>query len=95
MGQSEVIKFLEGCLQPVSRRQIAEGMGEKPIKVSHILASLIKWNEVQFVEYSGDEVKEMAGYSPGRRTRFYYIKIDEIKLNINNLKENLNRTLST
>lgn len=74
MGQSEVIKFLEGCSQPVSRKQIAEGLQEEAIKISHILADLLRWAEIEFIEYSGEQVKELAGYSPGRRTRFYFVK---------------------
>ncbi len=74
VGQGDVIKFLEICDKPVTRTQIAEGMAENPIKVSHILANLIKWGEVHFVEYSGDRVKELAGYFSGRRTRFYFVK---------------------
>jgi len=74
IGQSEVIKFLEGCELPVTRKQIADAMEEAPIKISHILANLLKWCEVEFVEYSGDEAKELAGYSTGRRTRFYFVK---------------------
>tara|TARA_R100001530_G_scaffold112862_1_gene79824 strand:+ start:2064 stop:2303 length:240 start_codon:yes stop_codon:yes gene_type:complete len=74
MGQGEIIKFLEGCNEPVTRKQIAEGMDENPIKISHLIASLLKWSEIEFIEYSGKEVKEKAGYSSGRRTRFYYLK---------------------
>ena len=53
-------------------------MKEEAIKISHILANLLKWAEIEFIEYSGEQVKELAGYSPGRRTRFYYVK-KEIK----------------
>ena len=56
MGQSEVIKFLESCSSPVTRKQIADAMNENVIKISHILADLIKWAELEFKEYSGDRV---------------------------------------
>ena len=79
MGQGEVIKFLESCEEPVTRKQIAEGMGEDVIRISHILASLIRWSEIEFIECSGREVKKIAGYSPGRRTRFYFVKREIIK----------------
>jgi len=74
VGQTEVIKFLESCENPVSRKQIAEAMEENAIKISHILADLLRWSEIEFVEYTGDQVKKIAGYSPGRRTRFYFVK---------------------
>lgn len=74
MGQGEVIKFLESCEKPMSSKQIAESLNENAIKISHILASLLRWSEVEFIEYSGEMVKELAGYSPGRRTRFYFVK---------------------
>jgi len=72
--QAEVIKFLESCDSPVSRTQIAEALDENAIKISHALARLIRWSEVEFVEYSGEKMKELVGYSPGRRTRFYFVK---------------------
>ena len=84
MGQSEVIKFLESCDTPMTRKQIAEAMKEDAIKISHILKNLVKWAEVQFEEYSGEEIKEIAGYSPGRRTRVYFL---EGKIKIRNIKK--------
>lgn len=79
MGQSEVIKFLESCDKPVTRKQIAEGLQEDAVKISHILANLLKWMEVEFLEYTSEQIKEIAGYAPGRRTRVYFIK-REIKI---------------
>jgi len=83
MGQSEIIKFLEKCDKPMTRKQIAEAMNEDAIKISHILKNLVKWAEVQFEEYTGEEIKEIAGYHPGRRTRVYFLerktKIKKIK----------------
>lgn len=73
MGQWELIKFLESCEKPVSRKQIAEALKEDASKVSHILATLLKWSEIEFIEYSGEMVTKLAGYSPGRRTRFFFI----------------------
>jgi len=74
-----VLKFLEKCDKPLTRRQIAEALKEDAVKISHILADLLRWSEIEFIEYSGQEVKVMAGYSPGRRTRFYFVK-KEIKV---------------
>lgn len=79
MGQADVIKFLEGCNKPVSRKQIAEGLQEEAIKISHILANLLRWAEIEFIEYSGEMVQKLAGYSSGRRTRFYFVKKEIIK----------------
>ena len=85
MGQGDVIEFLEKCDTPVSSKQIAEGLKENPIKIFHIISNLLKWREIEFEEYSGKEVKEIAGYSPGRRTRFYYLKTN-IKIKIIKIK---------
>lgn len=76
MGQQEVMRFLESCEKPVSRKQIAEALDENPIIISKTIAILIRWNEIEFVEYSGEMVKKIAGYSPGRRTRFFFVKKD-------------------
>jgi len=74
-----VIKFLEGCEKPVTRKQIAEGLEESPVKISHLLNSLLRWSEIEFVEYSAEQVKEIVGYSAGRRTRAYFIKKEDIE----------------
>lgn len=74
MGQGDVMGYLETCKVPVSRKQIAEGLKQDIIKISHHIQKLIRWGDIEFIEYSGEEVKEKAGYSPGRRTRFYFIK---------------------
>ena len=74
MGQDEVLKFLEKCANPVSRKQIAEGLKEDAVKISHILADLIRWAEIEFIELTSEEFMELAGYSPGRRTRVYFSK---------------------
>jgi len=49
-------------------------MQEDGIKISHIIATLLKWSEIEFIEYSGEMVEKLANYSPGRRTRFYFVK---------------------
>ena len=74
MGQEEVIKFLEKCEKPLTRRQIAEGIKENPIKVSHSIQKLIKWGEIDFIECSSEEVEQIAGYTTGRRTRLFFIR---------------------
>ena len=74
IGQGEVIKFLESCNEPVTRTQIAEAMKEEAVKISHILADLIRWQEIEFIEFSAEITKTMVGYSTGRRTRFYFVK---------------------
>ena len=78
MGQAEVMKFLESCDLPVTRKQIADALEENTIKISKTLALLIRWGEIEFIEYPGEMVPILAGYSPGRRTRFYFV-VKEIK----------------
>ncbi len=77
IGQAEVIQFLESCDEPVTRKQIAEGLDCDPIKVSHILKDLLKFNEVDFVEHPRDKASEMVGYILLRRTRFFFLAAEE------------------
>ena len=79
IGQAEVINFLKTCEEPVTRRQIAEGLDCNPIKVSHVLKDLLKFNEVEFVEYSRDKASELVGYVLLRRTRFFFLFKQESK----------------
>ncbi len=73
MGQEEVIKYLEKCEGPKTRKQIADGLDWEPVKVSHILRDLLKWKEVEFIEHSRDEASELVGYILLRRTRFFFL----------------------
>lgn len=73
MGQGEVIDFLKECDEPVTRRQIAEGIDCDPIKVSHILPKLLKSKEVDFIEYAREKASELVGYILLRRTRFFFL----------------------
>lgn len=73
IGQAEIIDFLKTCDEPVTRKQIAEGLDYDPVKVSHILRDLLKFNEVDFIEHARDVASEMVGYVLLRRTRFFFI----------------------
>ncbi len=77
MSQSEVIEFLKTCDEPVTRKQIADGLNSDPIKVSHALRCLLKWNEVDFIEHPQEQASELVGYVLRRRTRFFFIVEDE------------------
>ena len=76
MGQGEVIDFLKECEEPVTRKQIAEGIDSDPIKVSHILTNLLKFKEVDFIEHAREKASELVGYILLRRTRFFFIVED-------------------
>ncbi len=76
IGQSEIIGFLETCDHPVTRKQIAEGLDCDPVKVSHILRDLLKFNEVDFVEHPRERASELVGYVLLRRTRFFFLVED-------------------
>lgn len=76
MGQGEVIDFLKECEEPVTRRQIAEGIDSDPIKVSHILTNLLKFKEVDFIEHAREKASDLVGYMLLRRTRFFFIVED-------------------
>lgn len=78
MGQGEVIDFLKECEEPVTRRQIAEGIDCDPIKVSHILPKLLKSREVDFIEYAREKASKLVGYMLLRRTRFFFL-VEEVE----------------
>ena len=73
MGQGDVIDFLKTCDEPVTRRQIAEGLDCDPVKVSHLLTGLIKFKEVGFIEHPREVASQLVGYVLLRRTRFFFI----------------------
>ncbi len=77
MGQGEVIDFLKECEEPVTRRQIAEGLDCDPVKVSHILLKLLKTNEVDFIEHAAEKASTLVGYILLRRTRFFFLFEEE------------------
>jgi hypothetical protein len=73
LGQAEILKYLEKCEKPQTRKQIADGLKEDPIKVSHCLRLLLKWKEIKFIEYDQEEAQKLVAYVLTRRTRFYFI----------------------
>jgi len=76
IGQSEIIDFLKECKEPVTRKQIAEGLEYDPIRVSRLLRRLVNFQEVDYIEYSRDKASELVGYILLRRTRFFFIVKD-------------------
>ena len=76
IGSAEIVDFLKTCDKPVTRKQIADGIGYDPIKVSHILKVLLRFNEVDFIEHPQDKASELVGYLLQRRTRFFFLVED-------------------
>lgn len=76
IGQSEIIEYLKTCEIPVTRKQIAEDLDCDPIKVSHILRNLLKFNEVDYIEHPRERASELVGYVLLRRTRFFFLVED-------------------
>jgi len=73
MAQAEIIEFLKECDEPVTRRQIAEGLEADPIVISKALACLLKYKEVEFIEHPRERASELVGYMLLRRTRFFFV----------------------
>ncbi len=73
IGAVEVVDFLKTCDKPVTRKQIADGLEWDPIRVSHILKKLLKFNEVDFIEHDRNNASKLAGYILTRRTRFFFL----------------------
>lgn len=69
-----MINFLKECDTPKTRKEIAEALDVDPVKVSHILRDLIKWNEIKFIEHDRFKSSSLVGYLLLRRTRFYFVE---------------------
>lgn len=74
--QADIIDFLKTQEEPLTRKQIAEALDFDPVKVSHALKALLKFNEVNFIEHSRDEASQLVGYILLRRTRFFFFVAD-------------------
>ena len=73
IGAQEIVDFLKTCTEPVTRKQIAEGLEWNPERVSHILKKLLKFNEVNFIEHDRNNASKLVGYILTRRTRFFFL----------------------
>ncbi len=60
----------------MTRKQIADGVDRDPVHVSHALKALMKFNEIDFIEYARDKASELVGYILLRRTRFFFLVED-------------------
>jgi len=74
MGEAEIIMCLEKKDKPISRRQIAEEIGDNVTKVSHTINKLLKKKEIKCIELDRIQAGKMLNLNRVfRRTRFYYI----------------------
>ena len=63
--------------KPMSRSQIAESLQIEKVDVSKILKQMLKFKDVECIELDRYEAAKLLGWdSPWRRTRFYYIPIE-------------------
>ncbi len=76
LGQAEVVDFLKTCEKPVTRKEIADALEYNPIRVSHILRDLLRFNEVEYIEHPREEASQIVGYILLRRTRFFFLPKD-------------------
>ena len=75
LGQAEIIEALEKLNKPCSRGEIAAIMGLDPIRVSHLLATLVKHEEVEVQIIDRHEASK---YHCKRSIRLYQIKTSEV-----------------
>ena len=61
-------------MKPMSRTEIANGLGEDPNKISVIINKLLKWNDIKAIEIDRIEAKEK--YNCYRRMCLYIINVD-------------------
>lgn len=72
MGMEEVLNYLKkNGKEPLSRTEIANGLGEDPNKISVIIGKLLKWKEVKAIEINRIEAKKRFGAN--RRMCLYII----------------------
>lgn len=70
MGQEDILKFLEGQKQPLTRGEIAKAMNESKDKISKLLNRLLIYKEIKCIEI--DRFQAMARCGCRRRMRLYY-----------------------
>ena len=79
MGQGEIIELLSKMKVPLSRKEIADLLGDSPDKVTKRLSKLVTYHEVQFIEINRKEAMkrtEHLGKSKVKqRMRLYFIKL--------------------
>ena len=74
MGQDEIIKCLEKHDEPISRKQIADELGDDATKISHTIKKMLINGSVKCIELDRFQSSKKLGIDrPFRRTRFYYI----------------------
>ncbi len=78
MGQHEIIEFLETCKEPMSAKEIAEGIEDVLQKVSKRISQLLKFKEIKCIELSQQQAlkryeKRGVKIKLKRRMRLYYI----------------------
>lgn len=71
-----MIDLLRDQEKPISRGQIAEELDWDPVKVSHVLKVLLKWDDIQCIEVDRYKAQKMLGTKKAhRRMRFYYLEM--------------------
>ncbi len=78
MGQYEILEFLEKCSEPMSVKEIAEGIDDTYHKVCKRIKTLLKHKEVKCIELSQQQglkryEKKGVIIELKRRMRLYYI----------------------
>lgn len=71
MSQADVIEVLEKIKKPLSRKEIAKELEYNEIRISHVLARLIKSRSIKIIEISREVALKQ--YNCKRRMRLYYI----------------------
>jgi hypothetical protein len=71
MGQQQIISFLEKQDKPLTRSEIAKGIGASPDNVTKRLRVLIDHHEVNFIEVDYKEAQRI--YKLKRRVKVYYV----------------------
>jgi len=71
MSQSEIINLLEKKETPLSVGEISKLLNDNQKKISRCLASLLKYNEVSFVEI--DRIEAMENYKCKHRMKLWFV----------------------
>ena len=71
MGQADIIEVLEKNEKAMTRREIAEALGEDLVHASHSIARLIKSKDIKIIEIDREQAMKL--YKCKRRMRLYYV----------------------
>lgn len=72
MGQTEIQKLLEISIRPLTLKEISIILDREPKKIADLIRSMLKYNEVNFLEIDKDTA--LKKYGCKHKMRLYFIE---------------------